>query len=243
MKRALAAFVFASFCAPAAAYDCFPVGLMPQLGLGTAWRTTTQPFGFAKAWWCLMPARTGDVSGKQYWQRQIFPVHNDDVDRVKFAAAAARVAAASDSVAQANAEVTAGQVTYAAGSRKQYEYAVLRYAACQDLRANPPPGVVFDPKPPGSTEPWVSEPAWCGAPPVPPTTPPTTAQYVVTGTAAYQAVLQTDGTLRRLTAVWPVAPIRGEEATEPFLSFNVRFCKVPRLSTAQTVVAGCAVKP
>ncbi len=37
-------FLLAPLLSPLArAYECFPSGLLPQLGDGTAWRTTTTP--------------------------------------------------------------------------------------------------------------------------------------------------------------------------------------------------------
>lgn len=170
MLKRLLTFVLllASTCANAAIYDCIPSGLLPQLGEGTGWRTTTTAAGFSKAWWCALPVRQNDLPNKVYWARQIFPVHKDDLDLVKFAGAAARVAAAADPKAQADAEVLAAQVAVTPGSLKAYEYQMLKYTACKDLQlqANWPAGVVFDPKPTGVTYAWVTEEGWCGAVPV-----------------------------------------------------------------------------
>lgn len=168
MKRLLIAMALLAIVTAAKAYECFPSGLLPQLGEGTSWRTTTTAAGYSKAWWCQLPARQGDLQGKVYWRAQIFPVHKDDQDLVKFAAAAARVAAASDPRVQADAEVTAAQAAVMAGTLKAYEYAQLIYTACKDLQlqANWPPGVVFDPKPTGWVGAHVTEPDWCGPVPV-----------------------------------------------------------------------------
>lgn len=172
MKKLLIAAALLIAATVVKAYDCFPSGLLPQLGEGTAWRTTTTAAGYSKAWWCALPARQGDLQGKTYWRPQVFPVHKDDQDLVKFAAAATRVAAASDPKAQADAEVLAAKVALTAGSLKQYEYHQLWYTACKDLQlqANWPPGVVFDPKPADWVGAHVTEPGWCGAAPVLPPT-------------------------------------------------------------------------
>ena len=59
----------------AIAHDCFPSGLSPQLGEGSAWRTAITPAGSTKAWWCKLPARPGDAAGKECWRPQFFSVH------------------------------------------------------------------------------------------------------------------------------------------------------------------------
>ncbi len=180
-------------------YDCFPSGLLPQLGDGTAWRTTTTPAGFTKSWWCRLPVRQGDKPDKWYWAPQFFPVHISDQDLVKFAAAAGRVATAADPKAQADAEVLAARVAVPAGSRKAYEYAQLIYVACLDLRINPPAGVVFDPKPADWVGPYVTEPAWCGVAPVPPVS---TETWRATGGTIFlfNGTRLTASTVRRATA-------------------------------------------
>lgn len=168
MKRLLIAVALLAATASVKAYQCFPSGLLPQLGAGTAWRTTTTAAGYTKAWWCVLPARQGDLATKQYWTPQFFPVHKDDQDLVKFAAAATTVAAASDPKAQADAEVLAAKVALTPGSLKAYEYHLLWYTACKDLQlqANWPTGVVFDPRPADYVGAYVTEPGWCGAEPV-----------------------------------------------------------------------------
>lgn len=140
------------------AYDCFPSTWVPTPGLGTPYRTVTETFGYAKSWWCTLPARQGDVAGKKYYAPQIFAVHNSDQNLTAFTDALQRVAAAPDPLRQANIEVATANVKLDPGSQKEYEYAVLRYKACNDLKANPPDGVTFDPIPDN----------WCGAAPVPP---------------------------------------------------------------------------
>lgn len=74
----------------------------------------------------------------------------------------------------------------------------------------------------------------CSAPPDP--------VYVVTGAQAFP--LRADGT--RSTTPWQTAPVRGEpcdcSGSNRLLSFGALFCKVPSLSAAQTIVAGCSVK-
>lgn len=165
----------------ARAYECFPSGLLPQLGMGTAWRTTTTAAGFSKAWWCALPVRQGDAQGKTYWALQIFSVHNDDLDLAKFSAAAGRVATAADPKKQADAEVMAARVALTPGTQKHYEYRQLWYVACLDLRVNPP--AVWDPKPDNWVGPYVTEVAWCGSPPVPPTS---TEVWKATGSTIFK---------------------------------------------------------
>ena len=83
-------------------------------------------------------------------------------------------------------------------------------------------------KPPGSTP--------------PPTPTPTPGTYIVTGSQAFP--LKPDGT--RSTTPIATAPTKGEtcdcSGANRILQFGATFCKVPSLSTAQTIVAGCSLK-
>lgn len=168
-----------------AAYDCFPSTWVPVPGLGTPYRTTTQPYGETKAWWCQLPSRQGDLAGKLYWNPQYFPVHNTDRNLTAFGDALTRVAAATDKIRQANIEVQLGSVPIVPGSQKAYEYEMLRYTACKDLQvpANWPVGVVFDrPAVVDPAAPSVYDASWCGQPPV---APPAAAAWVTSGTSSY----------------------------------------------------------
>lgn len=74
------------------------------------------------------------------------------------------------------------------------------------------------------------------------TTPPATSVYVVTGAQAFP--VKPDGT--RSTTPIAAAPIKGETCdctgANRIVQFGATFCKVPRLSTTQTIVAGCSLK-
>ncbi len=159
--RKLIALLFALACPQAQAYDCFPSNWIPTPGQGTAARTTSTSFGYTKAWWCHLPTRQNDLPNKWYWAAQFFSVHNSDQNLTLFAAAATRVAAAADPLGQVTIELNAANSPLVPGSQKEYEYKVLHFNACNDLKANPPPGVVFDTPLPDD---------WCGAAPVPPAT-------------------------------------------------------------------------
>lgn len=206
---------------------------MPQPAGTDRVLTVESPAGRAGVWWCLLPARQGDLSGKLYWRMNGFPVHKDDASRLTLIAAAGRIAIASDPVATAWTEANAARIQLVPGSQKAYEYAQLQWLGCETLRVTPlPNGTAFDTPLPAD---------YCGPAPVPPPPPPpSTQQYIVSGSVAY--ALRADGT--RSTTAWPTPPIKGESADQPRMSFGVRFCRVPRLSTAaQTVVAGCVLKP
>jgi hypothetical protein len=205
-------------------------------------------YGKAYVWWIPLPPRTGDLQNKTYWQPCIWPVHADDEDKTKFAAAVARVAAVTaigkDPKATIDQELAAAKVLLEPGSLKQFHYKSLFFGGCMALQARPawPKDVTFDPKPADypADKRWVTDPDWCGPEPVPPviTTPP--GVYLATSTAAYP--LNADGT-RSITR-WPQPAVIGEtcDASVSVVSFGVRFYRIPRLSTTQTVVAGCAVK-
>lgn len=245
MKRILilAALLLASLQATAA--DCFPSQLALTPGAGTPSRSMSTDFGSIDVWFCRLPVRAGDLPNKWYWATQFFPVPNKCRDVAIFAAAAGRVAAASEPIAQARAEIKAAACPIV-GEAEIYEWRRLKYLGCKLLQepASWPVGVTFDrPDSEDPLRPSIYSPDWCGAAPVPPPPPPpTTTQYIVTVTAAYP--LKPDGT-RSITR-WPMPAIVGEPAdgAVQINQFGARFCKVPRLSTAtQTVVAGCAVKP
>lgn len=72
--------------------------------------------------------------------------------------------------------------------------------------------------------------------------PPAAGVYVVTGSQAFP--LKPDGT--RSTTPIAAAPTKGEtcdcSGANRILQFGATFCKVPSLSTAQTIVAGCSLK-
>ena len=136
-------------------------------------------------------------------------------------------------LAAANAELDAAKVVPAAGTLDEYEGKRLSYLACLELAKPPYPAVFTVPLPAN----------WCGTAPVPPVNPPPPppTPYVVSVTQAFP--LRPDGT--RSITLWPQPAIVGEPADGSIkvLQFGATFCKVPRLSTAQTtVVAGCRVK-
>jgi hypothetical protein len=82
-------------------------------------------------------------------------------DLAKLAAAAMRVATATDSRVQLDAEIKAATVIPAAGSMDEYQFRLLRYNVCLEL-AKPP-----------YTVPIYALPAdYCGAAPVPPAASP-----------------------------------------------------------------------
>ena len=71
----------------------------------------------------------------------------------------------------------------------------------------------------------------------PPPTPSTA--YVVTGSQAFP--LKADGS--RSITPWPQAPTKGQacDCASKVVQYGVTFCRVPSLSAAQTVVAGCSL--
>lgn len=79
-------------------------------------------------------------------------------------------------------------------------------------------------------------------PPSPTPPPPATGTYVVTGSQAFP--VKPDGT--RSTTPIAVAPTKGETCdctgANRIVQFGATFCKVPSLSTVQTIVAGCSLK-
>lgn len=222
LRGALGA-LLASLClfgAARAAWDCLPSALPV--------RSATTPYGNAYAWWCK--TSTDAATGVSQWRINYAGVPNQCRDAAKFAAAAARVVAAADPVAAANAELAtaAASCTPAPGSADEYEVKRLAWLACGEAIKPPLPAT------------FATAPTCGDAPVLPPPVTPPAAQYIVSGLVAYP--LRADGT-RSITA-WPQAPVAGEAADAPMFSFGVRFCRVPRLSTAaQTVVAGCKVKP
>lgn len=141
----------------------------------------TSPAGKANVWWCLLPARQGDVANRQYWRMQIYPVHNDDANKLVLVAAAGRIVVASDPIAQAWSEVNAARIALVPGSQKDYEYKQLAWLGCERLRVTPlPNGTVLDP-------PLAAD--HCGVMPIPSTVAP----------ALYYIVAPFPGATRRAT--------------------------------------------
>lgn len=75
--------------------------------------------------------------------------------------------------------------------------------------------------------------------PAPPASSPPPAAYVVTSPPTYP--LKPDGT--RSFTPWPTPAKAGEpcDCTSKVISFGATYCKVPSLSTTQTIVAGCSL--
>lgn len=69
--------------------------------------------------------------------------------------------------------------------------------------------------------------------------PPPLLRYTVTGPQAFP--LNPDGS--KSIKVWPTPPIKGEtcDCNTAITQFGATFCKVPRLSATQTVIAGCSI--
>jgi hypothetical protein len=242
---ALAILLVALLAAPfnARAHGCNPLDSGPT-EIGTPLRTVTTSAGTADVYWCQY---TGPLTppGMVTWRATAEINLNTCKDPARVLAAAGRViAAGTNAMRQFETELraAAADCIVTPGTQNAYEAQRLRYLGCLELANNPPPNTPPDwLKPAGAPSTW--KPAdWCGAPPVPPAPPPpVTGTYVVTGTQAFP--LRADGT-RSITA-WPVPPIKGEaaDAAVQVIQYGVRFCKVPRLSTAQvTVVAGCSAK-
>lgn len=213
------------------AFDCLPRpwSIWPD----ETWRRVDTPAGSAAAWWCEMPLAPGATAVT--WKPQSKAVLTRYKDIAKWGAASARALAASDVLSAANAEMFAAEIKPLPGSLDEYEFKRLHHLACLEL-AKPPYPAVFDVPLPAN---------WCGVAPVPPAVPvpnPVPVPvYVVAVTQAFP--LRADGT--RSITLWPQPAIVGEPAdgTIRVLQFGATFCKVPRLSTAQTtVVAGCRVK-
>jgi hypothetical protein len=164
-KHFLASFAWL-LALPAYAYDCFPSTWISPPGVGLPYRSTQTESANCKTWWCKLPARQGDLPLKGYWAPQFFCYLNKYESLTNLAAAANRVGAAANPLAQLNTEVAAGAVIPAAGSADEYQFNRAVYLACKDLAANPPTGIVFDPVAPAD------DPNWCGTAPVPPTSSP-----------------------------------------------------------------------
>lgn len=161
----------------AAAAPCMPVA-------GQV-RTVTTDKGQAWAWWCTAPLPAGQTSVQ--WTRNVFSVLNSERKPAAFLAAAARVAIATDPLAQLNAEVAAATVVPAPGSVDEYDDKTLQYLACLEIIKTPYP-IAGD---------WAPlEPSVCGAAPVPPPPPPT-AVWKATGGSIF---LSSAGKLTSVTA-------------------------------------------
>lgn len=208
-----------------AAWACLPTPPMPLVSRTDMARVIKEPAGnYVVSWWCDVTV----AGGSPRIRVEQLIVLGKYVDLPKFGAATARVMAAQDSLAAAIAELDAAKVNPAPGSQEMYDAMRLQRLGCLGLVQSTPPTMFLAPLPAD----------FCGAEPVPP--PPPTVQYVVTGLVAYP--LTATGT--KSNTPWPTPPIAGEpcDASVFVTSFNIKFYRVPRLSTTQTVVAGCGVK-
>jgi hypothetical protein len=242
MIRILIAALAMLGAARALAHDCDPKeAAATGLQIGTPMRTVTTSAGEADVWWCQFTLPT-TPAGMVQWRTQYIVRLAAWKDTAKVVAAAGRVVAASDSIAQLKAEFRAGWITVTPGTMEHYEVLRLRWVGCRNLVANPPPGTPPNwLKPADAPSAWVPT-DWCGPAPVPPVITPPAGNYAVTLAQAYP--LRADGT--RSTTQWSIKPTTGEpcDCSVSLTQFTVRYCKVPRLSTAaQTVVAACAAKP
>jgi hypothetical protein len=220
---------------PAHAHDCNPLAVDSDgVQIGTAAKTLATPAGKVDYYWCAYQNKD-TAPGKMNWRMQRIVRLPAWYSPTAILAAAGRIVAAGGSMASVEAELRAGNRTVQPGTRDFAEYERLRWLACLQL-VNAPPAVFDTPMTPADCGP---EPApW--VPPPPP--PPPAGVYAVSGAQAFP--LRSDGT-RSLTA-WAERPTAGEpcDCAVQILQFGARYCKVPRLSTAaQTVVAGCTLKP
>lgn len=239
MKKIPAFALLCLLALPAHAHDCDPPA---SACVGTAARTVSTPAGDSTVRWLQYTTPT-TPPGMVNWHAY------RPVDLIECRWTAAKIAEAAGRVALAltyaafKAEIKAAEdaCVVQPGTQREYEFLRLRWLGCRELANNPPPGAPADwLKPASAPAGWVPT-DWCGAAPVSPAPPPPPpGVYVVTSTAAYP--LNADGT-RSITR-WPQPAVLGEpcDAAVSVLSFGVRFYRIPRLSTSQTVVAGCAVK-
>lgn len=227
--RLILALALALIAPLAAAYDCLPTTVATPLATGTATVDVTTPAGTASAWWCLVPITAADVEvSKVEYAPQFFVVLNKYRSATQFAAAAARIGAASDPVAQARIEVAAATMVPAPGSQDAYDFAVLRRNACIALATKPYLVATLDDLPAD----------YCGAAPVPPVTqPPPTTVWRTPATGRYTLYNTAGG---KLTGVAPGAatPNAQCDGTAPQVLSGTSVY-LPLLGGSPTVVTLC----
>ena len=214
--------------------NCLPSSWFPK-GEGTAaviYETATVR---GRMGWCktdqVMPA------GQSAWvpwayQYCIKSKCNSVPSNFDFFSLVDTIRSAPDPVAAASS--AAAQLRIAPTAAEKVDIDIWWVRACTYITTPPYPV-----QPPGGWSPGYFFPGdYCGTEPTP--APPPTTQYVVTGLVAYP--LTATGTKSNIA--WPEKPISGEPCDASFYvtSFNVKFYRIPRLSTTQTVVAGCGVK-
>jgi hypothetical protein len=219
--------------APAPSFRCMPKELG---GTGSAFRWVLTAQGECEVWWCQTPAPAGASApaGTTWWNidrrcalhayvaaNALDPMHivRSVSAHASGALTGANEAAASMSVKPANAA-------------ESYDYALLRYSACQEAV-----------KPPAMVPNQVVAPDFCGPAPVPPPPPPPppapTVRYIVTGAQAFP--LRADGS--RSTTPIAQRPVLGSPCdcvAKEIIQYGARFCAVTIPAVTQLVVAGCA---
>jgi hypothetical protein len=183
-----------------------------------------------RAIWCASFEQRQDGASALVWRLRTFAVLDKykTMDATGIAVLLGQVLSSSNPVASLSAMIKAREVIPPVGSQDRFDWESLLFTACKQGVALPPiPYPVIDN---------------CEAP-IPPTSlPVSTATHVVTGAQAFP--LKPDGT-RSITPI-SAAPIKGEDCdctgANKVLQYGATFCKVPRLSTTQTIVAGCSLK-
>jgi len=236
-KMMAAAAAFLAMAGAAAAQDfCLPKSTWAPIDLqgGVLMEgRDNQVKGDWSAIWCPTTELDPSGSGRVVWRLRTFAVLDKykSVDASTLAALTAQVLSAPNPGAAIREMLAARSIIPPAGTQDRFDWETLLFQACTQ-------GVAL---PPGAGPTQVLKNT-CKAPdPVPPTAP-APAIYMVTSTQAFP--LKADGT----RSISPIAakPTRGEicdcTGVNRIVQYGATFCKVPSLSTTQTIVAGCSLK-
>ena len=210
-------------------YRCAPKTSLSPTACGTPYRDVRTEFGQCEVWWSQDAPATWNI------ERRCCLTKYCGTTGDPIAAAKAIANHASGVVAGINEALIRWGVMPAT-PLEAYQWAKLKWDACEDARTN----VALMVQPAASAP--VPPADWCGPQPVPAAPPaPSTTTYAVTGTQAFP--LNADGSRSFVPiAAKPMLGSTCDCAAKEIIQYGARFCAVTIPGVQQIVVAGCSVK-
>jgi hypothetical protein len=156
--------------APSPSFRCAPKTLIPPNACGTPYRHVVEPQGQCEVWWSPEPTPTGPA-----WNidRRCCLTRYCGLPDIDAGAIVRRIATHASGVLVGMNEEASRLGIKPANEQERYEYALLRWKACEDARINV--AIMVEP---AASAPIVPD-GWCGAAPMPPAPPPWVATYAV----------------------------------------------------------------